>query len=545
MSQIYKNTSGGGGGGSVNTLTGDTGGPVPPDAGGNINTLGQPDINIAGNPGTNTLTATDLTKITPYVVDGSETSGTEVAYSTIQSAVNAAQLAGAGIIYIRPGTYIENVTISQPNIYLVGMIGCDGNTALTVTGGEILPVTIQGNFTLNLLSAISTPFVNFKNICFTATSGIVFSLIGNIVLLESGFITFDNCQLIGGAGSTFIFSVDGFFNINLQQCQIYETIPDTLNFFTFGVTPFLNLNIVNSYISINTTNPLTILSSSFMVFTLQSTYYTVRMDISAGSQALSFTAVQCLFAPSAPSAGGPLINFGGSSGSIIANNCLILSTTGSLADSTVISAAAVFRYNNCIWNNPLTLGTNGRGEFSFCEFYGNSSAAVTFNSSQNCSIQESVISSTNNPSIDGSGSGNLILLDNTFTNNQQLGVGIITPNVTHIVRGTGQTVDVGTADLLTYSLRNVAAVYSFEALVSGISLVGSAAGFQLTGVIKTNGAAATIVGTIDQIGNADLAIAGANVTGIVSANNLIIRATGSLGSVINWNVNWTFKQITN
>lgn len=545
MSQIYKNSSGGGGGGGVNTLTGDTGGAVSPDGSGNINVLGQPDINVAGNPGTNTLTWTDLTKITPYVVDGSETAGTQVAYSTIQSAVNAAQLAGSGIIYIRPGTYIENVTISQPNIYLVGMIGCDGNTALSVTGGEILPVTIQGNFTLNLLSAVSTPFVDFKNICFTATSGVVFSLTGNISLLESGFITFDNCQLIGGNGSTYIFSSDGFFNINLHQSQVYETVPNTLNFFTFGATPFLNLNIVNSYVRINSVNALSILTNSFMVFTLQNSLYTARLDISFGSQALSFKALQCVFSPAAASTSSPLINFGSSSGSVTANNCLILATSGSLADSTDTTTASFFRYNNCVWNNALSLGTNGRGEFSFCEIYGGSSAALTFNSAQNCTLQQCVLNSTNNPIIDGSGSGSLTLLNNTFVGNQQLGTGVITPNVTHLVQGTGQTIDVGTADLVTYTLRNVAAVYSFTALIAGISVAGSAAAFQLIGIVKTNGATATIVGTIDQIGNADLAIAGANVTGVVSGNNFIIRATGSLGAVINWDVDWTFKQITN
>jgi hypothetical protein len=56
MSQFFINSSGGGGGGSaVQTLTGNTGGAVPP-TGNNINVLGTGGITVAGNQGTSTLT---------------------------------------------------------------------------------------------------------------------------------------------------------------------------------------------------------------------------------------------------------------------------------------------------------------------------------------------------------------------------------------------------------------------------------------------------------------------------------------------------------
>lgn len=45
----------GGGGGSLNTLTGNTGGPVSP-TGGNINVFGAGAISVSGNPGTSTFT---------------------------------------------------------------------------------------------------------------------------------------------------------------------------------------------------------------------------------------------------------------------------------------------------------------------------------------------------------------------------------------------------------------------------------------------------------------------------------------------------------
>ena len=82
-------------------------------------------------------------------------------------------------------------------------------------------------------------------------------------------------------------------------------------------------------------------------------------------------------------------------------------------------------------------------------------------------------------------------------------------------------------------------------LISGISVGGSAIGVELSGIIKSNGAASSIVGTVDQTFNAELAIAGASVAVVPVGNTLIIRATGSLGSVINWSIDLTFKQKTN
>lgn len=59
MSQagILRVTSGGGGGGTgILTITGNSGGTVPADAGNNLNLLGSGAITVTGSPGTNTLT---------------------------------------------------------------------------------------------------------------------------------------------------------------------------------------------------------------------------------------------------------------------------------------------------------------------------------------------------------------------------------------------------------------------------------------------------------------------------------------------------------
>ena len=58
MSQFYIKSSGGGGGSDVLTLTGNSGGSVGPNVGGNINVVGSGGVSVAGNAGTNTLTIT-------------------------------------------------------------------------------------------------------------------------------------------------------------------------------------------------------------------------------------------------------------------------------------------------------------------------------------------------------------------------------------------------------------------------------------------------------------------------------------------------------
>lgn len=57
MSFILNNSSGSSGGSSVTTITGNSGGAVPPTAG-NINIIGAGGVTVSGTPGTSTLTIT-------------------------------------------------------------------------------------------------------------------------------------------------------------------------------------------------------------------------------------------------------------------------------------------------------------------------------------------------------------------------------------------------------------------------------------------------------------------------------------------------------
>jgi hypothetical protein len=97
MSQfIVFNPTGSGGMGPVLTLTGNTGGAISPTVGGNINVVGDATtINIAGNAGTNTLTAS----VFGTQVDTAQTTdGSTINCGTVTVANNEVVIAQSRII---------------------------------------------------------------------------------------------------------------------------------------------------------------------------------------------------------------------------------------------------------------------------------------------------------------------------------------------------------------------------------------------------------------------------------------------------------------
>ena len=100
--------------------------------------------------------------------------------------------------------------------------------------------------------------------------------------------------------------------------------------------------------------------------------------------------------------------------------------------------------------------------------------------------------------------------------------------------GNAQSIDVGIADMVTIPLLGSPASYTFWGIATGKAASAHGIGGFTYGTIRSDGATATIINTIDDIINKDLVIAGASFTIVVSGNNVILRGTGSLGSVITW-----------
>jgi len=102
--------------------------------------------------------------------------------------------------------------------------------------------------------------------------------------------------------------------------------------------------------------------------------------------------------------------------------------------------------------------------------------------------------------------------------------------------GTASTIGAVTGDAITLSLGAVAATYAIEARVAGFEPTTPAgAGYKIFGTVRTDGLAATLIGTPDVIVNEEAALAGADATLVVAANTAIIQVTGVALLTIRWN----------
>lgn len=143
--------------------------------------------------------------VSPYVVGPIGQAG----YQTIQSALNAANVAGSGTVYVQPGTYTENLTL-YPNINIEGSLG-----SAVIIGVHTPPTT--GTITLDYLIFISPTDILNSSAAGTCSINInnAFVLVGNGYIFNlpnwTGELLMDNC---GEASTT-----DGVVN-NTAGCQI-------------------------------------------------------------------------------------------------------------------------------------------------------------------------------------------------------------------------------------------------------------------------------------------------------------------------------------
>lgn len=171
------------------TITGDTGGALSPTAG-NWNILGQQagTIPVMYTIGTapSTLRIENRTWTTPFVVDPSSTVGLRGTYTTISAAIADATTGQA--IFIRPGTYTENITLDKsinlvtyssgfreiPDTKIVGKITISTNVSPTING---VALETNGDFLLSVTGNGANP--TFQNCYFNVTNNNAFQITGN------------------------------------------------------------------------------------------------------------------------------------------------------------------------------------------------------------------------------------------------------------------------------------------------------------------------------------------------------------------------------
>jgi hypothetical protein len=139
MSQSGSYTAGGGGGGTLNTLTGNTGGAVGPSAG-NINVVGSGGVTVTGNPGTNTLTISSSGGgggITTLDGDSGSATGSTV---TIAGGSNINTSATSATVTVNLD---DTVSISGSMTAGTGFTATTGDVSI-VAGNLDLPATSTG-----------------------------------------------------------------------------------------------------------------------------------------------------------------------------------------------------------------------------------------------------------------------------------------------------------------------------------------------------------------------------------------------------------------
>jgi hypothetical protein len=254
------------------TITGDDALALSPTAG-NWNILGQQagTIPVMETDGTapSTLRIEDRTLTTRFVVDPSATIGLRGTFQTIGAAITAAG-AGPADIFIRTGTYTENLTLPAninltgftcdpftPTVSIVGKITCTdagartiSNIRLTSNSDNILAVTGSAativalvNCFLNMSGATAISYTSSSGssgILFKDCTGLVTGNIATFIATGAGGIEWDNCQMdaiswTGAVSSTSACPVS--YNRSVAKIALATTLTGMYN---------LNYSVINA-----------------------------------------------------------------------------------------------------------------------------------------------------------------------------------------------------------------------------------------------------------------------------------------------------------
>jgi hypothetical protein len=323
------NINGSGGTGPVQTLTGDSGGAVSPDAAHNINVKALYTNSVVGSPGTNTLTVTPSVRgypITPYVVGPVNFAG----YQTIQSAIDAANASGGGTVFIQPGTYTENLTL-KAGVALSGVEGNVDTLGIKIVGVHT-PDTSNGTMTFRELNFYGTTAIFQSS---AAGQGYLSFETCNWILSSNGYI-FDMINWIGPTGLT-----TGNAAVAITNCGDLSTAASGFLRNTAG----MQCNLLNSYIGsyVGGGGTLPLITSGVTQISLSDVYCPVQFN--GGTN--SFLEDSTLH--------GVSITVSGTSTGDIINSALIGLTTAALT----MSSSGSWEISSCTIdtsNNPAIAG---------------------------------------------------------------------------------------------------------------------------------------------------------------------------------------------
>src|SRR5574338_272299 len=195
---------GGGGGGDVATITGNAGGSVAPDGGGNINIVGNNSIGltVSGNPGTNTLTIT--TTSGSSLVDSLTGDVGGAVGADVNQNINI--VGGTNVTVTgNPGTNTLTIAASggSGDVDTLtgntgGAVGVDGAANINVIGDTNAGFTVSGNPGTNTLTITTTTGDPFVETLTGASGGAVNA---DAVNRNINIVGGTNCSVAGNPGT--------------------------------------------------------------------------------------------------------------------------------------------------------------------------------------------------------------------------------------------------------------------------------------------------------------------------------------------------------
>jgi len=182
-------------------------------------------VMVTDGAGTLSFSTVSGSAITLYIVDGAGVT----AYTTIQSALTAANAAGlAAMIYVRPGTYTEDLTIYSDQM----IVGEDLNTI--IIGQHTPPATGEFEFRNCYLKATGT-----DSIIFSAAAG-------------TGHLVIESCYFVVANG--YIANLANWTgNIVIRGCEDYSTAINGIALSNGSG----DINLFDSRLGVGTVNSLT------------------------------------------------------------------------------------------------------------------------------------------------------------------------------------------------------------------------------------------------------------------------------------------------
>ena len=174
--------------------------------------------------------STNLNNVTKYIVDPTG----DTPYTTIQSALDAANAAGGAIIYLRQGTYSENL-ILYDNTQIIGTLGLsDAGSGAQINGTHIPPssgsfvfrnVKLASGLDIFHSSAAGTSHLIVADCAVQVVNGYLFNLVNWTAagILEmwdvnEGFGTDDGC--VHNTGGATVLCYSGSFGIGAGNTMI-------------------------------------------------------------------------------------------------------------------------------------------------------------------------------------------------------------------------------------------------------------------------------------------------------------------------------------